>query len=296
VKCFVIGATGYIGGSVAARLMQAGHEIVGLTRSEDGAGKLRSIGIEPVVGSLSEFDLLAETAKRVDAVVNAANADDPYAVEAILPVLEGTGKAFVQTSGSSVIADRAAGEPSDLVFHEDTPSEPLPERRGRVAIDRLVLSYGQRGVHSVVIRPTLIYGAGLGLHKDSIQVPRMLALAKEKGKALHIGRGLNVWSNVHVEDVADLYCLALEKAPPGSLFYAENGEASMRDVALAIGRLLGYGEGAETWPMADAVREWGVSAYASFASNSRVSAAKAKAMLGWRPKGPPLEDEIARMT
>ncbi|WP_375460077.1 NAD-dependent epimerase/dehydratase family protein [uncultured Enterovirga sp.] len=295
MKCFVIGATGYIGGSVASRLMGAGHDILGLTRTNEGAAKLREIGIEPVIGSLTSFSLLADIAGRVDAVINAANADDPYAVEAILPVLEGTGKAFIQTSGSSVIADRAAGEPSDLVFHEDTPSQPLPERQGRVAIDRLVLSYGQRGVRSVVIRPTLIYGPGLGLHKDSIQVPRMLALAKAKGVPLHIGRGLNVWSNVHISDVADLYCLALEKAPPGSLFYAENGESSMRDVAVAIGRLLGHGGRAENWPMEDAVREWGISAYASFASNSRVSAAKAKGMLGWQPRMPALEDEIGRM-
>jgi nucleoside-diphosphate-sugar epimerase len=295
VKVLVVGATGYIGGSVASKLLSAGHGVLGLTRTEEGAGKLAALGIEPVIGSLTSFALLADTARRVDAVINAANADDPYVVEAILPALEGTGKSFIQTSGSSVIADRAAGEPSDLVFHEDTPSEPLPERQGRVAIDRLALSYGQRGVRSVVIRPTLIYGAGLGVHKESIQVPRMLALAKAKGVPLHIGRGLNIWSNVHIDDVSELYCLALDKAPPGSLFYAENGEASMREVAEAIGRLLGNGGRAESWPMEEALKEWGVSAHASFASNSRVSALKAKAMLDWRPSRPPLLDEIARM-
>ena len=196
-----------------------------------GQAGLRRLGIEPVIGMLTSQRLLAEEARRAEAVVNTANSDDPAVVEAILPALEGSGKPYIQTSGSSVIADRAGGEPSDRIFHEDTPFEPLPERAGRAAIDRLVLSYGQRGVRSCVIRPTLIYGRGMGLNPNSIQVPRMMALAKAKGRPLYIGRGLNVWSNVHLDDIVDLYLLALEKAPPGSLFYAENGEASMREVA-----------------------------------------------------------------
>jgi nucleoside-diphosphate-sugar epimerase len=292
MKVLVTGATGYIGGSVSAKLMAAGHDVVGLTRSDDGAAKLKALGIEPLVGSLISLDLLAEAARDVDAVINAANSDDPFAAEAILPVLEGTGKVFIHTSGSSIIADRAAGNVSPLIFHEDTPYKSLPERQGRLAVEQLVLSYGQRGVRSCVIRPTLIYGTGLGLHKDSVQVPRMLKLAIDKGKALHIGAGENIWSNVHIEDVTDLYMLMLEKAPPGSLFYAENGECSMRAVARSISRLLGYGGNAESWPMADALKEWGISAHATFASNSRVSALKARKMLDWTPSRPALLDDI----
>ncbi|MCW5692783.1 MAG: NAD-dependent epimerase/dehydratase family protein [Pseudolabrys sp.] len=292
MKILVTGATGYIGGSVAAKLLAAGHRVVGLTRSDDGAAKLKALGIEPLVGSLISLDLLAVAARGVDAVINAANSDDPFAVEAILPALEGTGKSFIHTSGSSIIADRGAGNASDLVFHEDTPYRSLPERQGRLAVEQLVLSYGQRGVRTCVIRPTLIYGTGLGLHKKSIQVPRMLDLAISKGKALHIGAGENIWSNVHIDDVTDLYLLILEKAPPGSLFYAENGECSMRAVAQAISRLLGYGGKTESWPMAEALKEWGISAHATFASNSRVSALKARKMLDWQPKGVALLEDI----
>lgn len=292
MKILVTGATGYIGGSVAAKLLAAGHQIIGLTRSEEGASRLRAAGIEPLSGSLTSLRLLAEAARGVDAVVNAANSDDPFVVEAILPALEGTGIAFIQTSGSSIIADRGAGEASDLVFHEDTPFKPLPERQGRLAVEQLVLSYGQRGVRSCVVRPTLIYGQGLGLHRHSIQVPRMLNLAIAKGKALHIGRGENIWSHVHIEDMANLYLLMLEKAPPGSLFYAENGECSMRMIAAAISRVLGYGGGTESWPMDDALSEWGISAQATFASNSRVNAHKARKMLDWQPSGPALIDDI----
>jgi nucleoside-diphosphate-sugar epimerase len=168
----------------------------------------------------------------------------------------------------------------------------LPERAGRVAIDRYVLSYGQRGVRTVVIRPSLIYGDGLGAKRDSIQVPRMEALARDKGVPLHIGEGLNIWSNVHIEDVCDLYRLAIETAPAGSLFYAENGEASMRDLAQWIGRRIGSGGRAESWPMEDALATWGISALASFASNSRVRADKARAMLNWQPSGPSLQSVV----
>jgi nucleoside-diphosphate-sugar epimerase len=292
MRIFVTGATGYIGGSIAARLVARGHEVVGLTRSDESAARLREAGITPVVGSLVALGMLAEVASGADAVINAANSDDPFVVEAILPVLEGTGKSFIHTSGSSIIADRGGGARSDLVFNEDTPFVALPERQGRAAVERLVLSYGQRGVRSVVVRPTLIYGQGAGLHKSSIQVPRMLDLALAKGKALHIGKGENIWSNVHIDDVVDLYLLALERAPAGSLFFAENGECSMRTIAEAISRLLGYGGRTESWPMEEALKDWGISAQATFASNSRVSAQKARAMLGWNPTGPDLVEDV----
>lgn len=292
MRIFVTGASGYIGGSIAARLVARGHEVVGLTRSDESAARLRETGITPVVGSLVALGMLAEVASSADAVINAANSDDPFVVEAILPVLEGTGKSFIHTSGSSIIADRGGGARSDLVFNEDTPFVALPERQGRAAVERLVLSYGQRGVRSVVVRPTLIYGQGAGLHKSSIQVPRMLDLALAKGKALHIGKGENIWSNVHIDDVVDLYLLALEGAPAGSLFFAENGECSMRTIAEAISRLLGYGGRTESWPMEEALKDWGISAQATFASNSRVSAQKARAMLGWNPTGPDLVEDV----
>jgi len=292
MRILVTGATGYIGGSVAMGLLERGHRVVGLTRGEDGAERLRTLGIEPLVGSLLSLRLLAEAAREADAVINAASSDDPFAVEAMLPALEGSGKPFIHTSGSSIIADRGAGERSELVFHEDTPSVPLPERQGRLAVERLILSYGQRGVRSCVLRPTLIYGRGRGLNKHSIQVPRMLDLALSEGRAMHIGRGENVWSHVHVDDIVDLYLLALEKAHPGSLFYAENGECSMRAVAEAIGRLLGYDDGTHEWPMEQALAKWGTAAQATFASNSRVSAHKARALLGWNPSGPALLDDI----
>lgn len=293
MNVFIIGATGYIGGSIAAKLVAGGHRVSGLTRTNEGAAKLRAAGIEPVAGQMIDGHILREAAAHADAVINAANSDDANVVESLLPSLHGTGKTFMQTSGSSAIGDRAVGEASERVFHEDSVFEPMPERAGRVAIDRMVLASAHRGVRSIVIRPSLIYGIGTGVHRDSVQVPKMIALAKKFGAPRHVGRGLNIWSHVHIDDVVDLYLLALEHAAAGSLFYIENGECSMKTITEAIGRVQGD-RPPQDWPIAEAFAELGAGAYTTYGSNSRVRADKARGMLGWKPHGPALIDEIER--
>jgi nucleoside-diphosphate-sugar epimerase len=285
VHVFVTGATGYIGGSVAARLLAGGHRVVGLTRTEAGAARLRALGVEPRVGSLADHGLLAAEARRADAVVNAANSDDRGAVEAMLPVA----RRFLQTSGTSVLADDAAGEPTDRVYDEETPFEPPPGRETRFAIDRMVAAAG-----GAVLCNGLIHGRGLGAHEDSIQVPALIRQAVESGVPRYVGRGLNVWPTAHVEDVADLYLLALERGASG-LFFVEAGEASMKAVVESISRMLGFGGRAEGWPLEAAVAYWGehLARYA-LGSNCRVRGRRARALLGWAPRGPSLFDEIER--
>jgi nucleoside-diphosphate-sugar epimerase len=291
MKLFLTGATGYIGGTVALRLMAAGHEIIGLARTAEGGEKLKRLGIEPVLGSLADRDLLAATARRADGVINAANSDNRDIIEAVLPVLRG--KVFIQTSGSSIVGDKAAGERSDKVYDETTSVHPLPEKAPRVAINNAVIAAAQDGVRAIVLCPSLIYGVGRGIHRDSVQVPRLTELAKKSGVGRHVERGENIWSNVHIDDVAELFLLALEKAPAGSFFYAENGEASMKSVAAAISRKLGFGGRTGAWPLAEAVAAWGrESAEFTFASNSRVRGVAARRELGWAPRGPALLEAI----
>jgi nucleoside-diphosphate-sugar epimerase len=293
MKVFITGASGYIGGSVAAALISADHAVTGLVRSEERAKEVRDLGIEPVVGTLSDAALLARKAQEADAVINAANSDDRGAVEAMLPALSGSGKLFVHTSGSSIVGDRAAGERSDTVYEDDTPIRPLPGKAARVAIDQLVLASVKNGVRAVVVCPTMIYGRGRGAHQESIQVPRLIALAKKYGEARHVGRGENIWSNVHIDDLVSLYLLAFEKAPAGAFYYAENGENSYREVTEAISRMLGLGGRTQGMPIEEAVVELGESAaHFSFGSNSRVRAVRARRELGWTPKGSTLLDEI----
>lgn len=292
MRILVTGATGYIGGSVATELVAQGHHVIGLARTEEAAGNLSRRGIEPLAGTLNDHGVLAGAARAVDGVINAAHADNPFVVHAILPQLRGTGKFFIQTSGSSVISTYDEGEPADRVFHEDTPFSPMPEKATRVAIDNQVLAAALDGVRSVVIRPSLIYGHGIGVDSTSVQIPKLIEQAKSSGGARHIGRGLNIWSHVHITDVVDLFLLAVENAPAGSLYYAENGEAAMKTAVEAISRMLGLGGVTQEWAIEDAVSALGPGAHLTFGSNSRVRAMKARKVLGWEPKGPSLMQEI----
>ncbi|MGH6915701.1 MAG: NAD-dependent epimerase/dehydratase family protein, partial [Geminicoccales bacterium] len=287
MRVFVTGASGYIGGSVANALVERGDEVVGLTRSAERAKALEKLGIEPVVGALGAWELLVEQARAADAVVAAADADDAYAASALLTGLRGSGKRLVHTSGTSIVGDMAAGEPSDLVHTEDghLNARSRFEKAGRVAIDRAVLDAAKDGVHAIVVVPPMIYGEGTGLHTESIQVPGLIRVSRATGAGVHVGRGLNRWANVHIADLVDLYLLALDRAPSCSFFFAENGEASLMEIAAAISRMLGFGGRTQALTLAEALEHWPPAAvHYSLASNVRVSAAKARAMLGWRPR------------
>ncbi|WP_050436171.1 NAD-dependent epimerase/dehydratase family protein [Chondromyces crocatus] len=294
-RALITGATGYIGGSVAQRLVQDGFEVVALVRRSEDVARLEARGLKPQVGSLDDGALLARLASEADLVVNTADSDHRSTLEALLGALRGTGKRLVHTSGSSIVADHADGEASDRIYDEDTPFTPIPEKAARVAIDTLVRDAARDGVHSIVICPTMIYGRGTGVKRDSIQVPLLARVARERGAGVHIGAGLNAWSNVHIEDLVDLYALAIERAAPGSFFFAENGENSLRDIATALSHALGFGGKTVSWPIAEAIEQYGAEAARfGLASNSRVRGVRSRADLGWKPHRTALLDEIER--
>lgn len=294
MRIFCTGASGYIGGSVAAKLVAGGHEVIGLSRSETADEMIRKIGATPLRGSLDDKDVLQAAARDADMVVNSAHADHVGAAEALLEALEGSGKKFVHTSGSSLVGQRTQGELSDDIFDEDTPVSPSPARVARVALNKLILASADNGVHPIIICPSLIYGLGLGADPHSMQVPWMIELARKYGVGKHIGAGKNIWSNVHMNDLVDLYLLAIEKAPAGGFYYAENGEMSMKELAESISRMLGFGGKTETISMTDAEAEWGEGpANDTMASNSRVRGVKGRA-LGWAPLAPSLLEEIEK--
>lgn len=295
MKVFVTGATGYIGGSVTRELIKRGAQVRGLARTDDGAEALEQIGAAPIRGSLSSWSVLSNEALASDAVINAADADDAFSISAFLSSLEGSGKRLLHTSGSSVVGDMAAGEHDARPFSEDSHVAPRFEKAGRVAIDRAVMAAAAKRIHTIVVCPTMIYGRGTGPKLDSIQVPWLINLAKEYGAGCHVGKGENVWSNVHIEDLVELYMLALEKAPAGSFFFAENGEHRLCDIASAIGKMLGYSGPTRSISIDEAAERWGPeAAHFAFGSNSRVSSEKARRMLGWSPNKISLFEEIER--
>lgn len=280
----ITGATGFIGGSLAVRLLQGGHAVRGLVRSEEKARRLAALGIEPVLGSLDDGDVLRAAARASDGVINAADSDHRGAVEALLDGLAASGKPFLHTSGSSVIADNARGEyASDRVFEDDTPFTPEPEKAARAAIDGLVRASASRGIRAAVLCNTMIYGTGLGLSPDSVQIPPLVKQAQASGVVRTVGPGLNVWSNVHLHDVLDLYETALRQAPAGAFYFVENGEASFKAIGEAIARRFGL-RGPEPWSVEEAAEAWGgIHAAYSFGSNSRVRGRRARQELGWAP-------------
>jgi nucleoside-diphosphate-sugar epimerase len=293
MKIFCTGASGYIGGSVAADLVAAGHRVTGLVRSQAKADAVRTVGIEPLLGTLDQGDRLAQAARDADIVINAASADHKGAVDALLGALAGTGKLFIHTSGSSIVGTRSKGERSDAVFDEDTPIFPSPARAARVALNELILSYRDKGCRPVIICPSLIYGPGRGVEPHSMQVPLLIDLARKRGGAAHAGPGANIWSNVHIDDLVMLYALAIEKAASGAFFFAENGENSMREVCVAINRMLGIARPPSAMSMEEAAREWGEGTTEdTMASNSRVRGVRARRELGWQAGAPNLIEEI----
>ena len=293
MKIFITGAPGYIGGTVAAKLQDAGHQVSGLARDSEKAALLEARGISPVIGTLDDLDILDAAARGADAVINAASTHHVFAIRTLVDALRGTGKTFIHTSGSSIVADNAAGAHPGNIFAEDSPFTPLPEKAIWYALERgVILPAAQDGVRTVILCPCMIYGTGLGVRTESMQVPLMIRTAQETGVSRYIGAGENIWSNVHIDDCADAYLLALEHAPAGSHFYLEAGEDSLGDVARAVGRLLGHNEPAQSMRMAEAVRAWGPPMSLSLGSNSRLRADKARAMLNWQPKGSAMIDDI----
>jgi nucleoside-diphosphate-sugar epimerase len=295
MNIFLTGATGYIGGTVARRLLDDGHRLRGLVRDADKGKRLAAMGVEPVAGSLDDSAVLTAEARRADGVINTASSDHRGAVEALVEGLAGSSKPFLHTSGSSIVADEARGDvASEKIYDEDTPIAPVAGKQARVDIDGIVRGAAARGVRSAIVCPTMIYGSGLGLARDSVQIPKLAALARKAGVVRHVGKGLNVWSNVHVEDVADVFRLALAKAPAGAFYFVENGEASYRDVCVAIAKRLGMKE-PQPWPFDEAAKELGENGAAySYGSNSRVRAKRTRAELGWQPKHPSALDWIAK--
>ncbi|WP_434695950.1 NAD-dependent epimerase/dehydratase family protein [Pseudomonas sp. Z1-14] len=284
MKVFVTGAAGFIGGSIATGLVRAGHQVTGLVRNAEQADELSALGITPVIGTLEDSALLIKQARAADAVVNAASSDHRGAAGALVEALKGSNKVLLHTSGSSIVGDASGGRASDDIYYEDSLPQPTADKAPRVAIDNLILEAAKHGVNSAVICNTLIYGHSLGVKRDSVQLPRLLKQAHKSGVVRHVGPGQNIWSNVHIEDVVELYSLALTRNQPGTFYFVESGEASFIEMTTAMAQALNLGE-PQDWPLADAEAEWGYEmANYGLGSNSRVRGKNARELLGWTPK------------
>jgi nucleoside-diphosphate-sugar epimerase len=292
MRIFLTGANGFIGGAVASTLIAEGHRVRGLVRDKAKAGLVAAQGVDAVIGSLDDSELLEAEARASEGVVNAANSGHRGAVESLIRGLAYSNKPFIHTSGSSIVADKAMGDPSGRIFLEGMPIAPESERIDRVEIDRLVLD--APGIRSVVLCNTMIYGNSLGPPEQSVQIAALVQQARRSGVARYIGRGLNRWSNVHIADAATLYALAILDAPPHSFMYVESGEEALGEVVGAIAKRLDLGV-PQSWSAEQAIAAWGrEKATFSLGSNSRVRGKNATELLGWAPKHRSITNWIAQ--
>jgi nucleoside-diphosphate-sugar epimerase len=240
MRVFVTGATGFIGSAVVQDLLDGGHEVVGLARSEKSAAALKRIGASFVRGTLEDVDVLRSAADAADGIVHtgyihnfsptadpAAYAEvDRNAIAAFGEALAGTGKPLVVAAGLPTKAPGATATEDDKA--PDNP--PYPRYSEQTA-----LALADQGVRVSVVRmPPTVHGEG-----DPNFVLAMIGIARAKGVSAYVGEGGNVWSAVHRLDAARLYPVALEKAPAGSLLNAVGDEGvPFRDIAAVIGRHL----------------------------------------------------------
>ncbi|WP_437318128.1 NAD-dependent epimerase/dehydratase family protein [Sorangium sp. So ce385] len=291
MKIFLTGATGYIGGSVAKHLTEQGHSVRGLVRRRELAASLEAQGIGAVLGDLSDHGLLEAEARRADAVVNAADSLRGDVVTALLRGLEGSGKALIHSSGIGLVSEDACGDVvSERISSDDEPivegGHPMQKALREVEVQ--VLHAARVGVRGIVLSNAMVYGIGLGLRAESVQVPMLVRAAREVGAVCVVGRGVNRWSNVHVRDMSSLYALALRGAPAGAFYFAEAGEASFEEIAAAIAARLRLGP-IRNCSLQQATALWGeIPARYLLGSNSRVRAVRARRELGWAPQCPSL--------
>ncbi|WP_213879013.1 SDR family oxidoreductase [Pseudomonas sp. dw_358] len=289
MRVFVTGATGFVGSRVVAQLLGAGHQVLGLTRSQAGAQALEAAGAEVLYGNLEDLPSLQQGAEACDAVIHTAfdhdfshfaeNCQkDARAILAMGSVLEGSERPLLITSGAAA-GVVAPGQPS-IEDHFD-PHHANP----RVASELAGEALSRRGVNVVVMRLSQIH--------DTVKqglVSYAVAHAQRTGRSAYVGEGLNRWSAAHVTDTALLYRLALEKGRPGARYHAVAEEGvSFKRIAEAVALRLGLP--LVSLPEKEAAVHFGwLSGFV--AMDLVATSTKTRAELGWTPNGPGLLEDL----
>lgn len=294
MRIFVTGASGWVGRATVPQLLDGGHQVVGLARSEASAAALTAAGAEVVRGTVDDLDVLRDTAAATDGVIHLAfkhdvafTGDFQSAAEADRRVVDTFGDALAGTDRPFIIASGVAGlTPGKVATERDMPSVDGSPLSIRAATSLATLDLAERGVRSSVVRlAASVHGDG-----DPGFVATLVSIAREKGVAAYVGDGANRWPAAHVSDAGRVFRLAVEKAPAGSVLHgtAEEGVAQ-RDIAEVIGRHLDVpvrsidpdAAGEHFGWLADFV------AFDAAASNTIT-----RELLGWEPTGPTLLEDL----
>jgi nucleoside-diphosphate-sugar epimerase len=289
MRVFVTGATGFIGSAIVAELIAAGHEVLGLARSDAAAASLGAAGVAVHRGSLEHPDSLRSAAAAADGVIHTAfNHDfsrwkencetDRRVIETLGAALAGSDRPLIVTSGTGLLR---AGQPGT---EDDLPTSTVP----RVASEEAAGSVAALGVHISLVRlPPTVHGEG-----DHAFIPLLVSLAREKRVSAYVSEGANRWAAVHRLDAAHLYRLALEKGSPGTRYHgvAEEG-VPFRDIAAVIARRLEVPLVSQSPEEASRHFGW----FAHFAAlDAPASSLRTRELLGWQPRQPGLLADLDR--
>lgn len=282
MRVFLTGASGFVGSAIVPELIANGHTVAGLARSDASAAAITSLGAEVVRGSLEDIDVLRDASARSDGVIHCgfvhdfanyaeSGQIDKRAIEALGAGLEGSNKPLIVTSGTALLA------PGRLALEDDAAPDGFPRASEQAGFSTL-----PNGVRAMAIRLSpSVHGEG-----DHGFVPRLIAIAREKGASAYVGEGLNRWSGVHRLDAAKLYRLALEKGEAGASYHGVADEGvPFREIAAVIGRRLDVPVLSKS--PAEAAEHFGW--FSMFAQiDAPTSNALTRQRLGWTPAMPGL--------
>ncbi len=294
MQVFVTGASGHVGAAVIPELVSAGHTVVGLARSDAAAAAVADRGAEVLRGDLDDLDVLADASRRADGVIHlafkhdlmvtgdlaSAAESDLVAVNAMLDAMAGSGKPFVGTSGTALIAMMG------IAGRHGTEDDAFDEGY-RISTENAIVGAADRDIRSSVVRlPPSVHS---DLDRQGF-VPGLIGFARQNGFAGYLGDGANRWPAVHTRDAARLYRLAVEAAPAGTRLHAvDDHGVAFRDIAAAIGRGLGI-DTAAVEPD-DAAERFGY--LAAFAGvDNPTSSAATRELMDWKPEEAGLIEDI----
>ncbi|KAJ5161548.1 hypothetical protein N7492_006940 [Penicillium capsulatum] len=293
MRVFVTGATGFVGQAVVDELLNAGHSVLGLARSESSAAALKAKGVDVLHGTIEDTDCLKRGASESDGVIYLAFGDftkfkessevEGLAIAALSNVLLGTDRPLI-------IAGGTLSYPKKIISTEDTAPDlegPL-SIRSRVWDDALKLASQGLRISLVRLSPTT--------HDDGDRgfISIISQFARAKGESIYTDDGSNRWPAVHRRDAARLYLLALEKGVAGATYHAVGEEGvSMKEIAEAIGQVSGIPTVSKTMEQTLAHFDHGFAAY-PFTMDNPTSSKKTQEQLGWKPSGPGLLDDIRK--